>query len=262
MREASDPAKLWGGGGLDAGSALSGPPRNPAFVQALDELVAVAGAGQRTDSDFYNPSDEWLKRHLRIFQDLPPAERDEILREAAVIAEQVREANAAGKAAARAWPDIAVRLDSGGVGFFSQLGVARRPDLIHYFVDAFPRDRDALSFSEENQALFAEVFPYIIRSMRDHFASGDFDLNDIPPPTNERELAWLLSFCWHLDQAYNTLGDVAAHRAEGTPPSPETLRGLHRKYEAGLARGLALPPGGADLLAMLGLAERAVPASS
>ena len=79
---------------------------------------------------------------------------------------------AEGKAAYKAGPDVAFRLDSGGLAFFSQLGVVRRPDLTQYFIDGFYRNRDAIAFSEQNQALFAEVFPYITKYMRDAFASG------------------------------------------------------------------------------------------
>ena len=45
----------------------------------------------------------------------------------------------------QAWPGVAVRLNSGGLGFFSQLGVVRRPDLTQYYVDGFTPNRDALS---------------------------------------------------------------------------------------------------------------------
>ena len=81
--------------------------------------------------------------------------------------------NEEGKAGNRAWPDTVVRLDSGGLGFFSQLGVARRPDLTQYFIDGFSKNRDALPFSESCQALFAEILPYVTRMMKERFASGD-----------------------------------------------------------------------------------------
>ena len=155
------------------GSALAGPPVNPAFEKALDDFVATAKGGQRPDSKFFNPTSDWLVSHMRIFQDLPLEEQEDILQEAKRIGQEAEEASALGKAAIRAWPDVAYRLDSGGLAFFSQLGVARRPDLTQYFVDGFARNRDALAFSEANQSLFAEVFPYITRVMREGFASGD-----------------------------------------------------------------------------------------
>ena len=73
----------------------------------------------------------------------------------------------------RSGPNVAFRLDSGGLAFFSQLGVARRPDLTHYFIDGFLCNRDALAFSEENQEVFAEVFRLITAYMKQSFASGD-----------------------------------------------------------------------------------------
>ena len=152
---------------------LAGPPIDSAFARALDELVATARQGQPKDSPFFNPSEEWLVGHMRVFQDLPTGEREQVLQEARKINQEAQEANAGGKAAQRAGPDVAVRLDSGGLGFFSQLGVARRPDLTQYFIDGFLQNRDGVAFSESNQALFAQVFPYITTAMKEHFAAGD-----------------------------------------------------------------------------------------
>ena len=157
----------------ETGSALSGPPVDPAFVKALDDLVATARKGQRRDSQFFNPSNEWLIGHMRIFQDLPSQEQEQVLQECRQIAQECEQLNSEGKAGIRAWPDVVVRLDTGGLGFFSQLGVARRPDLTQYFIDGFSSNRDSLAFSEANQALFAEVFPYITGLMTERFASGD-----------------------------------------------------------------------------------------
>ena len=157
----------------EPGSVLAGPPVNPEFSKALDDLVAAAKVGHKADSQYFNPSGEWLTSRMRIFQDLPDQQREEVLREAREISQEAEALNADGRAAARAWPDVAVRLDSGGLGFFSQLGVARRPDLTQYFIDGFARNRDGLAFSEESQALFAEVFNCITDAMKKHFASGD-----------------------------------------------------------------------------------------
>ena len=157
----------------EIGSALVGPPIDPAFAKALDQLAATARKGHRRGSQFFNPSNEWLISHMRIFQDLPLSEREQILKEAEQVVGESERLNAKGKAGIRVWPDTVVRLDTGGLGFFSQLGVARRPDLTQYFIDGFPSNRDALAFSEANQALFAEIFPYITRKMEESFASGD-----------------------------------------------------------------------------------------
>jgi hypothetical protein len=157
----------------ERGSVLSGPSIDPAFVKALDDLVATARKGQRRDSQFFNPSREWLTGHMRIFQDLPPQEQEQVLQEYREIRQEYEQLNSEGKAGIRAWPNVVVRLDSGGLGFFSQLGVARRPDLTQYFIDGFSSNRDALASSEANQVLFAEVFPYITGLMTERFASGD-----------------------------------------------------------------------------------------
>ena len=171
---------------LVKGSQLEGPPVNPTFSKALDDLITLANRGHETNSEFFNPSIEWLRSRMRIFQDLPEEKQTSILEEANELSVKAEEANSEGRAAKVAWPDIAVRLDSGGVGFFSQLGVARRPDLTHYFVDGFPKNRDALSFSQENQELFSDVFPYITKYLTEHFEQGttivqtDRMIGDVP----------------------------------------------------------------------------------
>lgn len=157
----------------DTTSPLAGPPINPRFAAALSELVAVAQAGHRPESEFFNPPDEWLISRMRIFQDLPADEQARILEEYEQIKREAEQANAEGKAARRAGPEVVFRLDTGGLAFFSQLGVVRRPDLTQYFIEGFQANRDALAFSEENQELFAEVFPYITAYLKEHFAKGD-----------------------------------------------------------------------------------------
>ena len=154
-------------------SPLAGPIVNPAFEKELDALVALARRGHRADSQFYNPSNDWLIARMPILQDAPKAEQERILQEAEQIDQEAEEANAAGRAAPRAWPGVVVRLDSGGLAFFSQLGVVRRPDLTQYFIDGFPRNRDAEAFNEDNQALFAEVFQHINKMMSQHLESGE-----------------------------------------------------------------------------------------
>ena len=157
----------------ETGSSLAGPPVNQGFATVLNELVEVARQGYGSDSHFLNPSNQWLISHMRIFQDLPQAEQEVILQEARQLAHESQRANAAGKAASRVWPDVAFRLDTGGLAFFSQLGVVRRPDLTYYFIDGFLKNRDALAFSGPNQVLFTQVFKHITRHMRHHFASGE-----------------------------------------------------------------------------------------
>ena len=167
-------------GRSESRSALAGPPANPEFVSELDELVALARQGQRPDSQFFNPPNEWLISQMPIFQDLGRDERERILAEAGLLNEEAAESNAAGRAATRVWPDVVFRLDNGGLAFFSQLGVARRPDLTKYFIDDFSKNREDVAFSEENQALFAQVFTYINRHMKQQFSSeiGEGQGND------------------------------------------------------------------------------------
>ena len=154
-------------------SLLAAPPVDPAFARELDELVALARKGQRADSRFFNPPDDWLVNRMPILQDLPQEEQERILEEARQVTQEADQANLAGKAASRAGPGVVIRLDNGGVAFYSQMGVARRPDLTQYFIDGFSRNRDAMAFSEANQSLFAEVFARINSYMKRHFESGD-----------------------------------------------------------------------------------------
>ena len=81
------------------------------------------------------------------------------------------------------------------------------------------------------------------------------DLEDIPPPRDERELAWLLSFFWQVDQAYSLLSDLARHIGEGRQPNAVFLKELRRKYESGLGLGLAIAPRNRRTLRVLGLGE-------
>ncbi len=168
------------------GGVLAGPPVNPAFERALADLISVAKRGHDPASEYFNPSDEWLRARMRVFQDLPVAARSELAEEAASIERGSADAEAKGEAAARAWADAAIRLDSGGLGFYSQLGVARRPDLTQYFIDGFDRNRDSLAFSAENQALFSEIIPHITGAIKLALADGntvvqtDRRIGDVP----------------------------------------------------------------------------------
>ncbi len=156
-----------------AGSSLAGPAIVPEFEKELDRLVTLARRGHKPGAPYNNPSDEWLISQMRVLQDLPEDEQQRFLSEASLIDKEAEEANAAGRAASRAWPGVVVRLDTGGYAFFSQLGVVRRPDLTQYFIDGFAKNRDGVVFSEENQTLFTEVFRYINAFMEEKLASGD-----------------------------------------------------------------------------------------
>ena len=157
----------------DGKSPLAGPEIVPEFEAVLTRLCAVARQGQRTDSRLYNPPEEWLVGNMPIFQDLPEARQLELRGEAAALESEAAIANAAGRASTKVWPETVFRLDNGGLAFFSQLGVVRRPDLTQYFVEGFTRNRDALAFSEDNQLLFVGVFEKVIAKMEAQFASGE-----------------------------------------------------------------------------------------
>ena len=155
------------------GSSLAGPIAVPAFEKELDRLVALARKGHKPGTTFNNPSEEWLISQMHVLQDLSEEEQQKYLDEASIIDKEAAEANAAGKAAGRAWPGVAIRLDTGGYGFFSQLGVVRRPDLTQYFIDGFAKNRDGVVFTTESQSLFTEVFGYINSYMEEKLAAGD-----------------------------------------------------------------------------------------
>ncbi|MBM3926004.1 MAG: hypothetical protein FJ320_08470 [SAR202 cluster bacterium] len=155
-----------------AASILEGPRAVPAFKKALNDLVAQAKKGHSPSSEVFNPTDQWLIQRMPVYQDLPEAQRSRLLKEYTTSGPARRAANSQGKAARRAGPEVVFRLDTGGLAFYSQLGVARRPDLTQYFIDGFSKNRDALSFSEASQELFAEVFPYITRKMESSFRAG------------------------------------------------------------------------------------------
>ncbi len=167
-------------------SLLDGPAIDPAFAAALDELVGAARQGHKPTSSYFNPPDQWLIDRMPVIQDMPQEDQDRILEEARTLSQGNQAANAEGRAGTRVFPDAVVRLDNGGLAFFSQLGVVRRPDLTLYFIDGFQKNRDALAFSEANQALFADVFSAIAKYMTKRFATGealiqtDRQIGDVP----------------------------------------------------------------------------------
>jgi hypothetical protein len=152
---------------------LAAPSINPAFAKALDELVAAAEQGNKSDNAYFNPPDSWLIEQMRLFKELSPGERDGALQEHEAITKDALEANSQGKAAYRSGPEVAAQLNSGGLAFYSQLGVARRPDLTQYLIDGVLKNRDGIAFSEESQALFSEVLPYLSKHVRSCFSSGE-----------------------------------------------------------------------------------------
>ena len=74
-----------------------------------------------------------------------------------------------------------------------------------------------------------------------------YDLSDIPIPNNERELSWLLSFYWNVDQPYDTLSDLEAHLNEGTQPDTAVSQKLEEMFRAS---GVRVPSSGPALSAL------------
>lgn len=143
------------------------PPTNsdpqvlPAFSAALDELLVLARRGHTPGSPLFNPADEWLAAQMREFGALSGADRADAQAEWRRVREEAAAANAQGKAAERAGPEVVVRLNSDGKAFYSQRGVARQPDLTRYLMDGFTPNRDSRAFGLDDQALFCEVLPLI-----------------------------------------------------------------------------------------------------
>ena len=58
-----------------------------------------------------------------------------------------------------------------------------------------------------------------------------YDITDIPVPSNERELTWLLSFYWNADQAYETVAQLNSHKGEGSTPNATVIQKLREMYQ-------------------------------
>ena len=145
----------------------------PEFGAALDDLIAVAKRGHAPGSPLFNPSDDWLAGRMREFGKLPDAERAVALDEWRKVEEEGAEANAAGKAAERAGPEVVARLNSGGLAFYSQRGVARQPALTRYLMDGFRPNRDSLEFGHADQRLFTRILPVITAKLTEWLAAGE-----------------------------------------------------------------------------------------
>ena len=79
------------------------------------------------------------------------------------------------------------------------------------------------------------------------------DKDDIPEPETERELTWLFSYFWNLDQAYPTLTEAASHLDSQPPPPNDTKLFLQEMFDNSIKRGLALPNNAKDLLGPFGI---------
>jgi hypothetical protein len=81
-----------------------------------------------------------------------------------------------------------------------------------------------------------------------------FDQKDIPVPSNERELAWLTSFFWHLDSAHETLAEASANSTSGMAPNGVDAEALNKAYRESTSQGLVLSAEAKAAAQRLGLA--------
>ena len=81
---------------VDSNSFLSGPSNRTQFLEALDNLVTTAGAGHNSSCELFNPSDDWLKERMPIFQDMSHDQQQEILAEVESLRELAADANSSG----------------------------------------------------------------------------------------------------------------------------------------------------------------------
>jgi len=155
----------------DINQNVNEPAVNINFSEVLNELMLIVNKGQSATSPLFNPKDSYLISQMKITNKLSAKEYQEILNESNEINTSYEKLKATNKVAKRAGPNIVAQLENGGLAFFSQLGVARRPDLTQYFIDGFTKNRDAIAFSEENQSLFADILPYISKYIKESFAN-------------------------------------------------------------------------------------------
>lgn len=154
-------------------SEIAPPQVLPEFSAALNELLNLARRGHDSASPLFNPSDEWLLTQGKPFGNLSQLERDATLAEWETIATDSASANAEGKAAGRAGPEVIAKLNSGGVAFYSQRGVARQPDLTRYLMDGFTPNRDSRTFDLDDQALFCDILPIITHKLKTWLDTGE-----------------------------------------------------------------------------------------
>ncbi|MEE2884827.1 MAG: hypothetical protein VX701_03945 [Chloroflexota bacterium] len=166
MSLTSDPSEI-------SDSRLPTPEISLKFVKALDELVSEANRGHDPKTVWNNPDDSWLLSQVGYLDSLNGSERSKLLEESAQLEQLALSLSTQGRAAEKVWPKIGVRLKSGGLASFSQLGVRRRPDITKYFIDGFPRNRHANLLTEEDQEILSDILPYITDYMRTHFQKGD-----------------------------------------------------------------------------------------
>ena len=82
-------------------------------------------------------------------------------------------------------------------------------------------------------------------------ANDLLDITDIPAPTDERQLAWLLSFYWGINQSSNSLTELTQHLGEGQQPAEHLLRALGAAVAAGVEQGLDISGEGKTVLGSL-----------
>ena len=80
-----------------------------------------------------------------------------------------------------------------------------------------------------------------------------YELTDIPVPSNEREMAWILSFFWNVDQAYGTIVELSDHLKEGCSPEDDIMDQLRTVIRQAFSNGVGLDKNSTQALNSIGL---------
>ena len=83
--------------------------------------------------------------------------------------------------------------------------------------------------------------------------NGVMDVSQVPTPRTERELAWLLSFYWNIDQTCDSLGELGLHLTHAQRPTATILEKLRRKCRDSVSHHVDLTPGETVVLRGLGV---------
>jgi len=84
-------------------------------------------------------------------------------------------------------------------------------------------------------------------------ANHIYDFDDIPLPSDERQLAWLLSFYWGVDVPQNDMAALGYVTNQGSDPGPEVKDQLTALLKQAQAAGLHVEPTWTSKLRSLGI---------
>ena len=80
-----------------------------------------------------------------------------------------------------------------------------------------------------------------------------FEIDDIPSPRDEREAAWLISFYWSLDQAYENIPSLDNSVSGPAKPDLSTISAIQEKLNTSLRNGLRIGLEAKETLGKFGL---------